>query len=117
MTFLLIAATVAAMILLYATDRVLKAVSRGRRYRVMSERLDAAAARSEARHEQRKEAVAVSTALTSVMPAINRPPLTLPGMTAGAAPAEPVPAEPVPAAPVPAALVPAAAQGAAPDAR
>jgi hypothetical protein len=81
MTFLLIAAAVAAMILLYATDRILKALARVRRYRVMSERLDAAAARSEVQQEQRKTAAAVSTALTSVMPAINRPPLTLPGLT------------------------------------
>jgi hypothetical protein len=81
MTFLLIAAVVAAMILLYVTDRVLKALARGRRYRLMGERLNAAAARSEAEHEQRETAAAVSTELTSVMPAINRPPLTLPGVT------------------------------------
>jgi hypothetical protein len=81
MTFLLIAAMVAAMILLYATDRILKALARVRRYRVMSERLDAVAARSEVQQEQRKTAAAASTALTSVMPAINRPPLTLPGLT------------------------------------
>jgi hypothetical protein len=81
MTFLLIAAAVAAMILLYATDRILKALARVRRYRVMSERLDAAAARSEVQQEQRKTAAAASTALTSVMAAINRPPLTLPGLT------------------------------------
>jgi hypothetical protein len=81
MTFLLIAAVVAAMILLYATDRILKAWAQVRRYRVMSERLDAAAARSEVQQEQRKTAAAASTALTSVMAAINRPPLTLPGLT------------------------------------
>ena len=81
MTFLLIAAAVAAMILLYATDRILKALARGRRYRVMSERLDAVAARSEVQQEQRKTAAAASIALTSVIPAINRPPLTLPGLS------------------------------------
>jgi hypothetical protein len=81
MTFLLIAAIVAAMILLYATDRLLKALTRGRRYRAMSERLDAAAVRSEAQQEQRKTAAVQSAELTSVMPAINRPPLTLPGVT------------------------------------
>jgi hypothetical protein len=79
MTFLLIAAIIAAMILLYATDRVLKVFARGRRYRAMSERLDAAAARTEAQQEQRKTAAAASAALTSVMPAIKRPPLTIPG--------------------------------------
>jgi hypothetical protein len=81
MAFLLIAAAVAAMILLYATDRILKALARVRRYRVMSERLDAVAVRSEVQQEQRKTAAAASTALTSVMPAISRPPLTLPGLT------------------------------------
>jgi hypothetical protein len=81
MTFLLIAAMIAAMILLYVTDRVLKARARARRYRAMSERLDAAAARTDMQQEQRKTAAAASAALTSVMPAINRPPLTLPGVT------------------------------------
>jgi hypothetical protein len=81
MTFLLIAAMVAVMILLYTTDRILKALTRGRRYRRMSERLDAAAAKSEAQQEQRETAAAASTELTSVMPAIKRPPLTLPGRT------------------------------------
>jgi type II secretory pathway pseudopilin PulG len=81
MTFLLIAAMIVAMILLYVTDRVLKARARARRYRAMSERLDAAAARTDMQQEQRKTAAAVSAALTSVMPAINRPPLTLPGVT------------------------------------
>jgi type II secretory pathway pseudopilin PulG len=81
MAFLLIAAIIAAMILLYATDRLLKALARARRYRAMSERLDAAAARSEAQQEQRKTAAVASAALTSVIPAISRPPLTLPGTT------------------------------------
>ncbi len=65
MTFLLIAAMIAAMILLSVTDRVL---------------LDAATARTDIQQEQRKTAAAASAALTSVMPAINRPPLTLPGV-------------------------------------
>ena len=81
MAFLLIAAMIAAMILLYGTDRLFKALHRGRRYRAMSERLDAAAERSEAQQEQRKTAAAQGAELTSVMPAINRPPLTLPGMS------------------------------------
>jgi hypothetical protein len=81
MTFLLIAAIIAAMILLYATDRILKSLARARWYRAMSDRLDAAAARTEEQQEQRKRAAAASAALTSVMPAIKRPPLTIPGMT------------------------------------
>jgi hypothetical protein len=81
MTFLLIAAIIAAMILLYVADRVLKAHARARRYRAMSKRLDAATARTDMQQEQQKTAAAASAALTSVMPAINRPPLTLPGVT------------------------------------
>ena len=80
MTFLLIAAMIAAMILLSVTDRVLKVRARARRYHAMSERLDAATARTDVQQEQRKTAAAASAALTSVMPAINRPPLTLPGV-------------------------------------
>jgi hypothetical protein len=81
MIFLLIAALAAAMILLYVLDRILKAFARARRYRAMSERLDATTAKTEAQQEQRKAAAAQSAALTSVMPAINLPPLTLPGLT------------------------------------
>src|SRR3984893_17586102 len=80
MPFLLIAAMIAAMILLSVTDRVLKVRARARRYRAMSKRLDAATARTDMQQEQRKTAAAPSAALTSVMPAINRPPLTLPGV-------------------------------------
>ena len=89
MVFLLIAAIIAAMTLLYATDRVLKSVARARRYRAMGERLDAAAARTEKQQEQRKEAAAASAALTSVIPAIKRPPLTIPGMTSQSQPGAP----------------------------
>src|ERR1700724_3611418 len=80
MTFLLIAAMIAAMILLSVTDRVLKVRARARRYRAMSERLDAATARTDMQQDQRKTAAPPSAAPTSVMPAINRPPLTLPGV-------------------------------------
>jgi hypothetical protein len=46
----------------------------------MSERLAAATARSEEQQAQRAAAAEASSALTSVMPAINhRPPTTLPG--------------------------------------
>ena len=81
MAFLLIAAVLGAVILLYVTDRVIKACARVRRYRAMSDRLDAAAARTEVQQVRRKRAEAAGAALTSVIPAINRPPLTLPGVT------------------------------------
>jgi hypothetical protein len=101
MTFLLIAALIAAMILLYTTDRVLKAFSHARRYRAMSERLDAATDRTEAQQERQKKAAAASAELTFLMPAISRPPLTIPGMRqsedsdgeAGPGPDAPVPAK------------------------
>jgi hypothetical protein len=44
----------------------------------MSDRLAAATARAEEQQEQRQAADQASAALTSVMPAINRPPLTVP---------------------------------------
>jgi hypothetical protein len=73
---------------LYALDRLLKARSQARRLRRMSERLAAATARAEEQHEQRQATARASAALTSVMPAIERPPLTLPGQRGGpAAPA------------------------------
>jgi hypothetical protein len=81
MPFLLIAAALAAVILLYITDRVIKACARVRRYRAMSDRLDAAAARTEVQQVRRKRSEAAGAALTSVIPAIKRPALTLPGVT------------------------------------
>jgi hypothetical protein len=71
---------VGAVLVLYAVDRILKARAQARRLRRMSERLAAAAARSEEQQEQRQAAAHASAALTSVMPAIQRPPLSLPGL-------------------------------------
>ncbi len=81
MPFLLISAVLAAVILLYITDRAIKACARVRRYRAMSDRLDAAAARTEVQQGRRKRSEAAGAALTSVIPAINWPPLALPGVT------------------------------------
>jgi hypothetical protein len=44
----------------------------------MNDRLAAATARAEERREQRQAADQASAAPTSLMPAINRPPLTVP---------------------------------------
>lgn len=63
---------------LCALDRLLKARSYARRRRMMSERLAAAAVRAEEQHEQRQAVARASAELTSMMPAIERPPLTLP---------------------------------------
>jgi hypothetical protein len=94
MFVLLVLGVLAALLLLYAADRVLKARVRARRLRRMSERLAAAAARAERQQARKEAAAAASAELTSVIPAINlRPPVTLPGQVtrdgqAGAAAAQ-----------------------------
>jgi hypothetical protein len=75
---LVIAGFAGAVFVIYAADRVLKARAQARRLRMMNDRLGAAAARAEKQQEQRQAVARASAALTSVMPAINRPPLTLP---------------------------------------
>jgi hypothetical protein len=76
---LLIVGVVVAVPVLYAADRMIKVRAQAHRLRTMSERLAAATARADKQQEKRQEAAEFSAALTSVMPAIKRPPLTLPG--------------------------------------
>jgi hypothetical protein len=76
---LLIVGVVGAVPVLYAADRIIKARAQARRLRTMSDRLTAATARADEQQEKRQEAAQYSAALTSVMPAIKRPPLSLPG--------------------------------------
>ena len=91
MAVLLVIGVVSAVIVLYVGERLLKARARIRRRQVMSERLDAAARRAE-HHEEKKQAVTkASEALTSYLPAINQPPLSVPGTD------RPQPAAPQPA--------------------
>ena len=66
---------------LYAADRLVKARARARRLRSMSDRLDAATVRVEEQIEQRQAAEQAGQALTSFMPAIQRPPSELPGIS------------------------------------
>lgn len=80
MVGLVIGGVVGAVLVLYAADRALKARAQVRRLRSMSDRLAAAATRSEEQEEQRQVAAQASEALTSVLPAIKRPPLSVPGM-------------------------------------
>ena len=75
---LLIVGVVGAVPVLYAADRIIKTRTQARRLRTMSERLAAATARAEDQQEKRQEVAKLSAALTSVMPAIKRPPLSLP---------------------------------------
>ena len=58
--------------LLFLLDRALKAVQRGRRRRADGARLAAAAAYAEERARQRRAAAEASSALTSVLPAIQQ---------------------------------------------
>jgi hypothetical protein len=80
MTVLLAAALVGAVILIFAVDRLLKLRVRARWVRTMRRRLAAAAVRAEEQQEQREVVAQASVALTSVMPAIERPPPGLPEM-------------------------------------
>jgi hypothetical protein len=76
---LVIGGCIGVVLVLYAADRVLKARAQVRRLQTMSDRLAAATAAGEEQHEQRKAAARAGAALTSVLPAIQRPPLTVPG--------------------------------------
>lgn len=77
----------------WAADLALRARARARRLRVMSQRLAAATARAEEQHQRRQAAAHASRELTSVIPAIKRPPLTVPGVPPRGAqsPADPPP--------------------------
>ena len=78
MTGWLVFGILMALFLCYAADRVLQARVRARRLRRMTERLAAATARAEEQQVARAAEAEASAALTSVLPAIKRPPLTLP---------------------------------------
>jgi hypothetical protein len=81
MVDLLIAgAVVVLLVVLYLAERVIKARSRARRLQSMSDRLVAVTTRVDQQQEERRTQARASAALTSVMPAIKRPPLSLPGV-------------------------------------
>jgi hypothetical protein len=90
---LLIVGVVVVVPVLYATDRIIKARAQARRVRTMSERLTAATARADEQHEKQQRVAEASAELTSVIPAINRPPLTLPGSTPQRGPSHGEPAD------------------------
>jgi hypothetical protein len=71
---------VCVVLALYGADRLVKARTRARRRRSMSDRLDAATVRVEEQLEQRQAADQAGQALTSFMPAIQRPPSDLPDL-------------------------------------
>ncbi len=114
MIVLLIVSVAGAVVLLFLADRIIKARARVRHRRQMNDRLTAVAERAEKQQEQRQAAVQASAELTSVMPAINRPPLSLPGVAPPAAcrsPAISAPAQPSAAPAAWAAGLPAPASG------
>jgi hypothetical protein len=73
---------ICVILALYGADRLVKARARTRRLRSMSDRLDAATVRVEEQIEQRQAAEQAGQALTSFMPAIQRPPSDLPDLAA-----------------------------------
>ncbi len=128
MAELLVVVVVVVVVLGYAADRARKLRARARQMSGMNDRLDAAAAKVDEEQQRRRARSRASAELTSVLPAIKRPPLTIPGLAghghvpepeeagwpAGApgsepapAPADEVPADEVPAGDVPADEVPA----------
>jgi type II secretory pathway pseudopilin PulG len=80
MAGLLIVVVVVAVVALYLADRFLKARAQARRLREIDNRLTAAAARVDEQQAEKRAAARASAALTNVMPAISRPPLSLPGV-------------------------------------
>jgi hypothetical protein len=92
MAELLILVVVAGVVLLYAADRARKLRARARQMSAMNDRLDVAAAKVDEQQERKQARVRASAELTSVMPAIKRPPLTLPGVPEPAAEPEEGPA-------------------------
>ena len=93
MIALLIAGFAGVIVAGWAADLVLRARARARRLRAMGERLDAATARADEHHQRRQAAAHASRELTSVIPAIKRPPLSVPGIPprGGGSPADPPP--------------------------
>jgi hypothetical protein len=72
---LLVVVVVGVVPVLYAMDRLIKARAQTRRLRNMTDRLSAATARAEEQQEKQQAVARASAELTSVMPAIKRPPL------------------------------------------
>lgn len=85
MAELLILVVIAGVVLLYAAERARKLRARARQMSAMNERLDVAAAKVDEQQERKQARVRASAELTSVLPAIKRPPLTLPGVPGPAA--------------------------------
>lgn len=77
---LIIVGIIGVICLLYVGERVIKARGQARHREHMASRLAAAAARAEEKETKRRLSAAAGAALTSVMPAINRPRDTMEGV-------------------------------------
>ncbi len=82
MAGLLLVCVVLAVVALYLAERFIKARAQARRLREMDDRLSAATARVDVQQAKKRASAEASAELTNVMPAINRPPLSLPGVPA-----------------------------------
>jgi hypothetical protein len=82
MTVLLLVGVVVVVIALYLAERFLKARAQTRRLQEMNDRLGAVTARVDKQQAKKRAQAQASAELTNVMPAINRPPLSLPGVPA-----------------------------------
>jgi hypothetical protein len=82
MAGLLLVGVIVVLIALYLAERYLKARAQARRLREMNDRLGAVTARVDQQQAKKHAQAQASAALTNVMPAINRPPLSLPGVPA-----------------------------------
>jgi hypothetical protein len=80
MAELLIVVVAVVVLLMYVADRIRKLRTRARQMAGMNDRLDVAAAKVDEEQQKKRAVVRASAELTSVMPAIKRPPLTIPGM-------------------------------------
>jgi hypothetical protein len=110
MAELLIVVVVVVVVLGYAADRARKLRARARQMSGMNDRLDVAAAKVDEEQQRRRARTMASAELTSVMPAIKRPPLTIPGMAGHGDVAEEPEEQAAPgAAPVPGASSPSQA--------
>jgi hypothetical protein len=110
MAELLVVVVVVVVLLMYVADRVRKLRTRARQMAGMNDRLDAAAEKVDKEQRQRRAVVRASAELTSVMPAIKRPPLTIPGLAGPGDAADEADGEAVPDAVRPAAKSPSAGE-------
>ena len=78
----LLAIFVVIVFAIYAGDRVYKVRAQARKRQKMHGRLAAVVVRAEKQHQKRRAAEHASAELTSVIPAIKPPPLSLPDMDA-----------------------------------